>query len=289
VSTLFPPKKRFHKLTVAIPASLVSDIHHLREKTQRIGQIGRLLAIFRVDEVLIYPDFSYKELQRDIILIRDILSYMDTPQYLRRRLYGLIPEFRYVGILPPLRTPHHPIENRLEAMTINETRIGIVIQSIGSSSLVDIGVEVPVKVGEALPLGEKVNVKLLDKVNTPLAASVKKEEIEIYWGYSVTASATPIGELMKKTSADLVIATSKYGVPIMNVMKDIKYAWVRSNSVVVIFGSPNEGIREILSRENLKVDDVAQFLVNSIPEQGTQTVRTEEALASTLSILNLVE
>jgi predicted SPOUT superfamily RNA methylase MTH1 len=214
---------------------------------------------------------------------------MDTPQYLRRRLFKIIPEFRYVGILPPLRTPHHPTESRLEAAAINEIRIGLVVQSMGGYSLIDVGFEVPVKVREVLRPGEKVTVRLLDKSNAPSASLVKKEEIEIYWGYNVTASATPIGKLMKKTSADLVIATSKYGVPIMNVIKDIRCAWERSDSVAILFGSPSEGIQEILSRENLKVDDVAQFLVNSVPEQGTQTVRTEEALASTLSMLNVIE
>jgi len=281
--------KRPRKLIVALPASIVSDIPHLREKTQRIGQIGRLLAIFRVNEAIIYPDDPSHETERNVELIRAILSYMDTPQYLRRRLFKIIPEFRYVGILPPLRTPHHPTESRLEAAAINEIRIGLVVQSMGGYSLIDVGFEVPVKVREVLRPGEKVTVRLLDKSNAPSASLVKKEEIEIYWGYNVTASATPIGKLMKKTSADLVIATSKYGVPIMNVIKDIRCAWERSDSVAILFGSPSEGIQEILSRENLKVDDVAQFLVNSVPEQGTQTVRTEEALASTLSMLNVIE
>ncbi|HJX23915.1 MAG TPA: RNA methyltransferase [Candidatus Bathyarchaeia archaeon] len=281
--------KRPRKLIVALPASIVSDIPHLREKTQRIGQIGRLLAIFRVNEAIIYPDDPSHETERNVELIRAILSYMDTPQYLRRRLFKIIPEFRYVGILPPLRTPHHPTESRLEAAAINEIRIGLVVQSMGGCSLIDVGFEVPVKVREVLRPGKKVTVRLLDKSNAPSATLVKKEEIEIYWGYNVTASATPIGKLMKKTSADLVIATSKYGVPMMNMIKDIKCAWERSDSVVILFGSPSEGIQEILSRENLKVGDVAQFLVNSVPEQGTQTVRTEEALASTLSMLNIIE
>lgn len=281
--------KRARKLIVALPASIVSDIPHLREKTQRIGQIGRLLAIFRVNEAIIYPDDPNHETERNVELIRAILSYMDTPQYLRRRLFKIIPEFRYVGILPPLRTPHHPTENRLEAAAINEIRIGLVVQSMGGYSLIDIGFEVPVKVRGILRLGEKVTVRLLDKGSAPSASLVKKEEIEIYWGYNVTASATPIGKLMKKTSADLVIATSKYGVPIMDVMKDLRCAWERSASIVILFGSPSESIQEILSRENLKVDEVAQFLVNSVPEQGTHTVRTEEALASTLSILNTIE
>jgi len=41
------------KLAIAIPASVISDTPHLREKTAKIGLIGRAAAIFRVDEVVV--------------------------------------------------------------------------------------------------------------------------------------------------------------------------------------------------------------------------------------------
>jgi predicted SPOUT superfamily RNA methylase MTH1 len=44
------PLKRSWKLTVAVPNSLVADVPHLREKTSRLGFLGRALGIFRVDE-----------------------------------------------------------------------------------------------------------------------------------------------------------------------------------------------------------------------------------------------
>ncbi len=44
------------KLTVAIPASVISDIPHLREKTAKVGLIGRAAAIFRVREIIVFPD-----------------------------------------------------------------------------------------------------------------------------------------------------------------------------------------------------------------------------------------
>lgn len=280
--------KRKQKLSVAIPASFVSDIPHLREKTLRIGQIGRSLAIFRVDEVIIYPDQINRTQHDDLYLIRDILSYMNTPQYLRKRFFKLRPELSYVGILPPLRTPHHPLESRLEMMKVGEVREGVVIQSIGEYSLIDVGLEEPVRIKENLPVDKRVTVKILEKGKRLLASLMKEEEIKIYWGYNVTASAMPLGKLMKSSSADLVIATSRDGVPAMNVIKEMRDAWEKSESVSVLFGSPNEGLREILSRENFKVEDVAQFIVNTIPEQGTQTVRTEEALAATLSVFNVL-
>ncbi|MDR2707975.1 MAG: RNA-binding protein, partial [Nitrososphaerota archaeon] len=45
-----------NKLTIAIPASIISDTPHLREKTSKIGLIARIAAIFRVHEIIIYPD-----------------------------------------------------------------------------------------------------------------------------------------------------------------------------------------------------------------------------------------
>ena len=44
------------KLAIAIPASTISDTPHLREKTSKIGLIGRAAAIFRVDEIIVYLD-----------------------------------------------------------------------------------------------------------------------------------------------------------------------------------------------------------------------------------------
>ena len=73
------PLKRHPRLSVAIPASLVSEVPHLREKTLKIGLIGRALAIFRVDEVIVFPDHLHQNQKRDADFISTVLSYMETP------------------------------------------------------------------------------------------------------------------------------------------------------------------------------------------------------------------
>ena len=47
------------------------------------------------------------------------------------------------------------------------------------------------------------------------------------------------------------------------------------------------GLREILKHENLDPKDVFDFFVNTVPDQHTATVRTEEAILISLGILNL--
>ena len=99
-------QRRNRKLAIAIPLSIVSDIPHLREKTLKIGLIGRAAAIFRVNEIIVFPDILNINQKRDRNLIAMLLAYMETPQYLRKRLFKIKPELKYAGILPPLRTPH---------------------------------------------------------------------------------------------------------------------------------------------------------------------------------------
>jgi len=49
------------------------------------------------------------------------------------------------------------------------------------------------------------------------------------------------------------------------------------------------GIPEILAKEGADVTKITDFNLNLIPNQGVETVRTEEAVLATLSILNVLE
>src|SRR6266540_440727 len=82
LETLRRPKR----LSVALPASFTKDIPHLREKTSRAGMLARALAIFRVDEAIIYDDVGGRISEREGRLLQKLLSYQETPQYMRRAL-----------------------------------------------------------------------------------------------------------------------------------------------------------------------------------------------------------
>ena len=282
-------QKHDHQLSIAIPASLVSDIPHLREKTMKIGLVGRAAAIFRVDEIIVFPDLPDVDQRRDASLIATILSYVETPQYLRKRLFGMKPELRYAGILPPLRTPHHPLSNRIRDLAVGEHREGVVLSLTEAGSLVDIGVERPVLIPDIkLPLNIRVTVRVTKIGKHPRAALASYDEIKAYWGYRVTVSNVPFGQLVKNRFFDLIIATSRHGTPLMETADELARRWKKSHKILVAFGAPTQGLYEIVARENLKLNEVAHFTVNTIPNQGTKTVRTEEALYASLAILNLI-
>lgn len=276
-------------MSVAIPASLVSDVPHLREKSIKIGLIGRAAAIFRVDEVIVFSDIPNIDQSRDADLIYTILSYMETPQYLRKRIFKIKPELRYAGILPPLRTPHHPLSDRTERLNTGEYREGVVTSSFKSGSYVDVGVERPVLVlYTQLPINSRVTVRITKLGKRPRATLVSQDDIKTYWGYHTTISDIPFGQLIRDRAFDLVIATSRHGIPITSVKDKLVNRWKRSRTALLAFGSPSKGLYDIVANEHLKLENVTHFVINTVPKQGTETVRTEEALYATLACLNIL-
>jgi predicted SPOUT superfamily RNA methylase MTH1 len=246
------PLKRAHKLYISIPASFVSDVPHLRERTWRIGMIGRAASIFRVDEVILFPDMPKTDQSREINLISTILAYMETPQYLRKRLFKIQPELRYVGVLPPLRTLHHPLVDRTEDLKIGEYREGAVIgySKEGSDALVDVGVEQPALVADTkLQKNNRVTVKINEIDKQLKAVLTCKEEIKPYWGYHVTVSNLLFGQMVKKRLFDLVLATSRKGKFITSIKERLVKSWKQSFNVLLAFGAPNQGLFEIAASE----------------------------------------
>ncbi len=276
-----------YELSIAIPASLVSDVPHLREKTSKIGLVGRAAAIFCVDEIIIYPDLPAANQIRDARLVATILSCMETPQYLRKRLFKIKPELRYAGILPPLRTPHHPLSNRAEDLAVGEYREGVTVSLTKGGSLVYVGVKRPVLVPNAkLPLNKRVTVRITRLGRNLKASLASREDVREYWGYRITVSDASFGQMLKSRPFDLVIATSRRGTVFTEVMRDLAGRWRKSRKILVAFGAPTQGLYEILEREHLRLDEVADYTVNTIPNQGTETVRTEEAIYASLALLN---
>ena len=281
-------QRRECKLAIAIPVSVISDIPHIREKTLEIGLIGRAAAIFRVNEIIVFSDNAGAPNQkRDRGMIAALLAYMETPQYLRKRLFKLKPELKYAGILPPLRTPHHPLERRAEKLKNGEHREGVTIAVNQKGSLVDIGVEHALLIPDKkMPLNKRVTVTIIQVGKYQRLALANREDVKDYWGYIVTTSKDSFGQTTKSRKYDLVIATSKIGVPLQQVTNELSERWQKARNILVAFGAPSRGLQEIVAQENLSLDKLADYTINTIPNQGTETVRTEEAIYASLALLN---
>lgn len=283
-----PPLKRSWKLTVAVPSSLVADVPHLREKTSRLGFLGRALGIFRVDELLVYSDMPGAEASRQGQFIKSVLTYMETPQHLRKHLVRIDPDLRFVGILPPLRTPNHPVSGKEKDLRKDEIREGVVIDSDAGASRIDIGVGNLVEAPTKLARGSRCSVRIRATAPKIAAELIEENRIDIYWGFRVTLKTLPLGRLIQESKPDLVIATSRFGENVETMFDQLRTGIMGAPGVLLAFGSPKRGLHEILDDEGVKLDSVAKFTVNFVPRQGTQTVRTEEAVHSALTLLNVI-
>jgi predicted SPOUT superfamily RNA methylase MTH1 len=278
-------KKNF---SIAIPASIISDTPHLREKTAKVGLIGRAAAIFRVEEIIVYPDNNKTDQTRDLAFISLLLSYLETPQYLRKTLFKLEPDLQYAGILPPLRTPHHPLSGKTKHLKVGEYREGLVLSETKEGLLVDIGVQQPALMRQKqYTKNERLTLQVVNIGDHVEVQPVSRNTVPAYWGYRVRVERRPFGQIVQDEVFDLRIATARNGNHFKDVADKIGEKWKDSKRILIAFGAPSRGLHEIVADEGLKLDQLVNFTINTVPNQGTLTVRAEEALMASLAILNV--
>jgi predicted SPOUT superfamily RNA methylase MTH1 len=148
---------------------------------------------------------------------------------------------------------------------------------------VDIGVErpLPLKTARRYQVGQRLNVRVFSL--KPLAAEpVDRSEIPHYWGYE-TEVIPNLDEHVRSTES-LVGATSRQGTPATPDLLAQTVRQGRKRGLEVVFGSPARGVDAFLSSETME----GCCVINTIPHQGTETVRLEEAIFATLSEVNLM-
>jgi predicted SPOUT superfamily RNA methylase MTH1 len=275
--------KRRNSISIAIPASMVSEIAHLREKTIVLGQLGRAAGIYRVDEIIIYRDRPDESM-----LMKYVLGYLETPQYLRKHLFEHRDELQFAGMLPPLRTPNHPTSTHLDALKEGDYREGVVMNKDEKGCTVDIGVNAPFRIRSKKPnVGARITVQIMELEGIPSGRVVKRSEVDEYWGYTLRGSKGRLSDLIHSPEWDLTIATSKLGDSIGEVSEEIQSRWSEAGKTLIVFGSYKEGVGEIMERQGRRIEEAFDYIVNTVPDQGTATVRTEEAVHATLAIFNI--
>lgn len=260
-------------LSIFIPASTTVETEDLRTKTYKVGLIGRSAAIFRVDRIIVYQDDADKE---EAKFISEILTYMNTPQYLRKRVFPLTRKLRYVGTLPPLRTPHHPTGKPSEG----DYRQGLTLKRTKKGTIVDIGAERPALCREKLSVNKIITFKIKKLAKKII---VEPDQPDGYWGYETLSTCKGLYESIQLVKPDVVIATSRHAVPITSVLDEVKSKIKHAEHLAVLFGGPYSGVYDILQDK----EDVIDVGINTIPSQGTETVRTEEAILATLAVFNI--
>ena len=283
--------RRGFETIVFLPDTILVNEPSLREKTHKYLMILRSLAIFRVDKLIIYHDPLYRgSIGSDRELIGKLHRYYLTPPYLRRKLLPLDPMLRYVGAAPPLRLLIHSVGDK---PCIGEYRVGLVMESRGDHVVVDAGLRrnVIVKCLSKCPgRGGLIVFKLVGA--RPLEGLYRRDYgSRVYVGPELEYRRDLPGTIQRlRSNGYYVIATSRYGVEVnMDLLENLANKLKRGyRGVAIAFGAPYYGLYEIFRGYSCSLEDYVDNVLNTLPRQGTRTVRTEEALHSTLTIINLI-
>jgi predicted SPOUT superfamily RNA methylase MTH1 len=270
-------------LSITIPDSSLSDEQTKRDKSIKIAQFARACSIFRVKRIYIYHDSLSHFEKDDPHLLKTILRYLDTPQYLRKILFPMMHQLQYAGILHPIKAPHHRVVEDIKKIKAGDVRTGVVVKVKGRLFVeVGLGSLVPF-MGEGFE-GKKVNVRFTESYPNLNAVQAIEEDIFDYWGYEVK-EVPSISKLLTSVEKSDIIITSRKGRHFKNIEAQLAEHAKSVQNILVAFGSPKYGLHDILAKEGASIKPY-RYVVNMFPNQGTETVRLEEAVLGALAILN---
>ena len=278
-------------LSVLVPSSIVREAEDKREATRKLGYVARAATVFRADRLVVYHDVD-GERRWGGGFVEVVLRYAATPPYLRKEAWGTRDELEYVGVLPPLRISSRTGSGPDRPGSLQE---GIVTE-VGPDGRVRVNCALQHPISLLLPdgmeanVGERVAIRISSR--EPVRARIVDEPPP---GFAVRRA--DLSEALGRPDAGLRIATSRHGAALSaDRLADITG---RAGDMTVAFRAPGRGLPAIL---DVSVEDVAQagdtdvepgpgfdLWLNTIPRQGSETVRTEEAMFSSLGPLTLTE
>lgn len=265
-------------ISIAIPDSSLSDEITQKEKSAKISKIARMCAIFQIDEIFVYHETLGDK--NDALLMVTILKYLETPQYFRRNIYPKMDLLKYSGILHPLNIPSHSKVSDPKKIKSGDIREGIII-SVKGKKFVDTGIKQLVQYFGKEKIGQRITVQFKSGGPNFSIKEISRDDVKEYWGYKVKERGNLFSLL--STWDGQIIITSRKG---KTISKDsLNWFSESKKPSLVVFGSPERGIHEILGGKINQVQN--SKILNFFPNQATDTVRLEEAVNGVLSILNL--
>ncbi|XP_052581275.1 putative methyltransferase C9orf114 homolog isoform X2 [Peromyscus californicus insignis] len=293
-SLLNQSEGRPYTLSVALPGSILDNAQSPELRTYLAGQIARACTIFCVDEIVVFDEEGQdtktvegefkgvgKKGQACVQLAR-ILQYLECPQYLRKAFFPKHQDLQFAGILNPLDSPHHMRQDEE-----SEFREGVVVDrptKAGHGSLVNCGMKKEVKIDKKLEPGLRVTVRLNQKQLPPECKTYKgtvvssqdpRTKAGLYWGYTVRLASclsAVFAEAPFQDGYDLTIGTSERGSNVASAqLPSFRHA-------LVVFGGLQGLEAGVDADPNLEVSEPSvlfDFYVNTCPNQGSRTIRTE--------------
>jgi predicted SPOUT superfamily RNA methylase MTH1 len=274
--------------SVLVPSSLCREAADKREATHKVGLVARAAVVFGIDRVTVFPDTD-GDRRWGGGFVSTVLKYAATAPYLRKEAWGTRDELEYAGVLPPLRAA---ARTGSESTGSGSSRQGIVTE-VGPDGRVRVncGLQHPISLvvppEMAVGEGERVTVRISSR--EPVRARITDEAPP---GFAVRRA--DLSAALGREDAGLRVATSRHG-EVLSTTRLGALAGRASDGLTVAFGAPERGLPAMVGIDHESVSNAesshAGFdcWLNTVPEQGSEVVRTEEAVFASLALLTLPE
>ena len=276
-------------VSVLVPSSLCREAPDKRAATHKLGLIARAATVFQVNRLVVFPDPD-GERRWGGGFVSTVLEYAATAPYLRKEAWGTRDELEYAGVLPPLRAVSR---TGSESTGSGSSRQGIVTE-VGPDGRVRVncGLQHPVSLvvppGMEIGEGERVTVRISSR--EPVRARIVDEPSP---GFAVRRA--DLSAALGREDAGLRVATSRHGEALTTTRLGALAGHIEGEGMTVAFGAPERGLPAMLGIDpaSVSTDEDSgpetgfDCWLNTVPEQGSEVVRTEEALFATLACLTL--
>lgn len=293
--------KEMRTCSIAVAGSILENAQSQELRAYLAGQIARAACIFKINEIVVFNDKGkinlddplQKQQNNCCAKFARLLQYLECPQYLRKYFFPLHKDLQYAGLMNSLDAPHHLRQDKDFPFREGVTTDKPVKKEEGT--FVNAGLLNEVLIDKTLQPGLRVTVKILPP-KKPNSKKVKGvvvspdtplSELGTYWGYTVRIAHT-LSEVFSKCpykgGYDLTIGTSDKGKNIDEVNSELLNNY---KHCLIAFGGL-QGLEAALENDDLEVDDVSLLFnhyLNTCPDQGSGTIRTEEAVLITLAEL----
>ncbi|MCL7417640.1 MAG: RNA methyltransferase [Halalkalicoccus sp.] len=283
-------------VSILVPSSVVREAEDKREATRKLGYVARAATVFRADRLSIFPD-SDGERRWGGGFVETVLRYAATAPYLRKEVWETRDELEFAGVLPPLLAVSRTGSGSNGSGSLRQ---GLVTE-VGPEGRVRVncGLQHPLSLitppGMEVEQGERVTVRISSR--RPVRAKLTEEPS------GLEVERTDLPAALGRPDAGVRIATSRFGEELSIGRLPGITERVERDGMTVAFGSPGRGLPDILDVNAEAVGDQPadgvepgsdgserfDLWLNTIPHQGSETVRTEEAMFASLACLTLTE
>jgi predicted SPOUT superfamily RNA methylase MTH1 len=263
-------------VSVLVPSSLTREAPDKRAATSKLGTVARAATVFRADRLVVYPDPGGDRAQGGGF-VETVLAYAATPPYLRKEVWGERDELEYAGVLPPLRAVPRTGSGPESSGSLRQ---GIVTE-VGPDGRVRVncGLQHPISLAapDREPVeGERVTVRISSR--RPVRAKLVE-------GRSLDVERADLTTALERPDAGVRLATSRHGEAVTADGLPALVERLREAGTTVVFGAPGRGLPEITGFD--PGEGPFDRWLNVVPDQGSEVVRTEEAMIAALAVLSL--